>query len=213
MKKRPAAESDSPEEDVVMVDAPSETLEEILAEQEAATLVDEKTPSPGGKRLEDTERELVEMRDRHLRKLAEFENFKKRTEKEKADYFRFALADLFREIIPVLDNFERALAHRGVGAEADEYHQGISLIYRQLSEILKRRGLNEVPTDGGFDPNLHEAVIREETAEAEPNTILEVLQKGYFLHDRLLRPAFVKVAVSPESGAEDLSGEITGEGP
>lgn len=212
-KKRPAAESDAPEEDVVMVDAPSETLEEILAEQEASTLPEEKSASLDERRLEDAEHELGEMRDRHLRKLAEFENFKKRTEKEKADYFKFALADLFREIIPVLDNFERALAHRGESEEADEYHQGISLIYRQLSEILKRRGLNEVPTEGSFDPNLHEAVMREETTEAEPNTILDVLQKGYFLNDRLLRPAFVKVAVAPEAGSEDLSGEATGEGP
>ena len=211
-KKRPAAESDSPEEDVVMVDAPSETLEEILAEQEADTLGEEASASPEGKRLEVAERELGEVRDRHLRKLAEFENFKKRTEKEKADYFKFALADLFREILPVLDNFERALAHRGESAEADEYHQGISLIYRQLSEVLKRRGLNEVPTEGSFDPNLHEAVIREETTGAEPNTILGVLQKGYFLNDRLLRPAFVKVAVAPEADSEDLTGEVTGEG-
>ncbi len=212
-RKRRGPESDSPEEDVVMVDAPSETLEEILAEEEAATLQGEKETSAATPEVEKAQRELGEMRDRHLRKLAEFENFKKRTEKEKADYFKYALTDLFREILPVLDNFERALAHRGEGAEADEYHQGIELIYRQLSETLKRRGLNEVPTRGLFDPNLHEAVSREESATAEPNTILEVLQKGYFLNDRLLRPAFVKVAVAPEAGAEDISGEISGEGP
>jgi molecular chaperone GrpE len=193
------------EEDVVMVDAPSETLEEILAEEEAAARQEKTAAKKIHASLAKAERELEEMRDRHLRKLAEFENFKKRTEKEKADYFKYALVDIVREILPVLDNFERALAHRGEGGEADEYHQGISLIYLQLSEILRRRGLSEVPTDGAFDPNLHEAVARQETGEAPPNAILDVLQKGYFLNDRLLRPAFVKVAVPPGEGSSESS--------
>ena len=199
--KKDAAEV--PEEDVVMVDAPSETLEEILAEEEAAARQEESAARKIHASLAKAEHELGEMRDRHLRKLAEFENFKKRTEKEKADYYKYALVEMFREILPVLDNFGRALAHRGEGGEADEYHQGVSLIYQQLSEILKRRGLSEVPTDGAFDPNLHEAVVREETGEAPPNTILDVLQKGYFLNDRLIRPAFVKVAVPPGEGSSE----------
>jgi len=182
------------EEDVVMVDAPSETLEEILAEEEAEA---RRAADPGAAaELEGARRQIAELHDRELRKLAEFENFKKRTEREKSDYFRFALGDFFRDLLPVLDNFERALGHAPAAAD-DEYRQGIELIYRQFSDSLKKRGLTEVPTGGSFDPNVHEAVAREETAGAEPNTIVAVLQKGYYLNDRLLRPAFVKVAIPP----------------
>ena len=188
------------EEDVVMVEAPTETLEEILAEEEAearrvaASAVSADPPADSA--LAQAQDEIAALKDRELRKLAEFENFKKRTEREKADYFRFALADFFRDLLPVLDNFERALGH-APAADDDEYRQGVELIYRQFSDALKKRGITEVPTTGTFDPNVHEAVAREETPGAEPNSIVAVLQKGYFLNDRLLRPAFVKVAAVP----------------
>jgi molecular chaperone GrpE len=191
------APEDPGEEDVVMVEAPSETLEEILAEEERDARR-AASGAKGGEDLERAEKEIASLRDAQLRKLAEFENFRKRTEREKADYFRFALADLVRDLLPVLDNFERALGHAPAAGD-DEYRLGIDLIYRQLAETLKRRGLREVATVGPFDPNVHEAVAREESAEVEPNTILEVLQRGYYLNDRLLRPAFVKVAV-PATG-------------
>lgn len=184
------------EEDVVMVEAPSETLEEILAEEEEEARRAENASTRGGGELDAARKEIAELRDRELRKLAEFENFKKRTEREKTEYFRFALADFFRDLLPVLDNFERALGHAPAAGD-DEYRQGIELIYRQFSEALRKRGLTEVATDGAFDPNVHEAVAREETAGVEPNSIVAVLQKGYYLNDRLLRPAFVKVAIPP----------------
>lgn len=187
------------EEDVVTVEAPTETLEEILAEEEAEARRSARAASASADVRADLDRaarEIAELRDAQLRKLAEFENFRKRTEREKADYFRFALADFFRDLLPVVDNFERALGHAPTAGD-DEYRTGVELIYRQLSEALRKRGLTEVATDGPFDPNVHEAVARQEAAGVEPNTILEVLQKGYYLNDRLLRPAFVKVAVAP----------------
>ena len=117
-------DDDSPEipgeEDVVMVDAPSETLEEILAQEEAEA---RRAADPGAAELEGARRQIAELHDRELRKLAEFENFKKRTEREKSDYFRFALGDFFRDLLPVLDNFERALGHAPAAAD-DEYRQG-----------------------------------------------------------------------------------------
>lgn len=190
-------DDDAPEntddEDVVMVEAPTETLEEILAEEETEA---RRAADEGSSDLARAEREIAGLRDAQLRKLAEFENFRKRTEREKAEYFRFALADFVRDLLPVLDNFERALGH-APAADDDEYRLGIELIYRQLAESLKKRGLREVATEGPFDPNVHEAVAREESGDVEPNTILAVLQKGYYLNDRLLRPAFVKVAVAP----------------
>ena len=188
---------DPGEEDVVMVEAPSETLEEILAEEEKEAEKGARQADAGAVTdLARAEEEIATLRDAQLRKLAEFENFRKRTDREKADYFRFALADFVRDLLPVLDNFERALGHAPAEGD-DEYRLGIDLIYRQLSESLKKRGLREVPTDGPFDPNVHEAVARQESVDVEPNTILETLQKGYYLNDRLLRPAFVKVAVAP----------------
>jgi molecular chaperone GrpE len=182
-----------PEEDVVAIDPPTETLEELLSVEMAEPDPKLEPEAPSS----DASRELSEMRDRYMRKLAEFENFKKRTDRERADHLKYALTDIFREVIPVLDNFERALAHAPDDAAETEYHQGIEMIYRQLSDALRKRGLAEVPAGGVFDPNLHEAVVRVETDEAPPNTILEVLQKGYTLNDRLLRPAFVKVAAAP----------------
>jgi len=200
-KDREERDQEPSDEDVVLVEAPSETLEEILAQQEAEAEEEASAASSIGATLKKVENELAEMRDRHLRKIAEFENFRKRTEREKAEYFKFALNDVVRDLLPVLDNFERALSSgAGEGEGSGEYRQGVELIYRQLAEALARRGLKEVPAEGLFDPNIHEAVAREETAAVPPNTVLQVLQKGYFLNDRLLRPAFVKVSTSPAGG-------------
>jgi len=143
------------------------------------------------------EEDAGRVREALLRKSADFDNLKRRTEKDKADYFRFALAEAFTDILSVVDNFERALQHRS-DATGDEFHAGIDMIARQLAETLKKYGVVEVPArELPFDPNVHEAVVREETESAAPGTVLEVLQKGYLLHERLLRPARVKVAASP----------------
>jgi molecular chaperone GrpE len=141
-----------------------------------------------------------ELRDRYVRTLADFENFRKRSDREKQDYFRFALADVFRELLPVLDNLDRALEH----AEAeDEFHRGVALIYKQMFEVLQRYGLRIVDESGvHFDPNIHEAVMSEQDPSLPGHTVVQILQKGYFLNDRLLRPALVRVAVGgPEEPA------------
>jgi molecular chaperone GrpE len=143
------------------------------------------------------EEEAGHLREALLRKSADFDNLKRRTEKDKADFFRFALADAFHDLLAVLDNFERALAHRG-DASGEDFQAGIDMIARQLGESLRKYGLVEVPALGLlFDPNVHEAVVREETSDAAPGTVLEVFQRGYTLNDRLLRPARVKVAGAP----------------
>jgi molecular chaperone GrpE len=141
------------------------------------------------------------LQDRVLRTLADFENFRKRSEREKQDFFKYALASTIKDILPVLDNFDRALEH---AEEGDEFHKGVLLIYKQLFEILQRNGLKSIDESGvRFDPNIHEAVVREEDPSVPSHTVTAILQKGYFLHDRLLRPALVKVAVggAEESGA------------
>jgi len=170
-------------------------------------------PVPDG-RLALLEGQLAEQRERAvraeeqsgraqealLRKSADFDNLKRRTEKEKQDYYKFALAEVFHDLLGVLDNFERALAHRG-DASSEDFQAGIDMIARQLGETLKKYGVVEVPAvDLPFDPNVHEAVVREETESAAPGMVIGVLQKGYLLNDRLLRPARVRVAAPPAAG-------------
>lgn len=132
-------------------------------------------------------------RDRYLRAVADFDNFRKRSEREKADFFRYAVSSVLKDILPVLDNFDRALEH---AEEGDEFHKGVLLIYKQLFDVLLKHGLSPINETGvHFDPNIHEAVIREEDNSVPNHTVVGVLQKGYFIHERLLRPALVKVAV------------------
>jgi molecular chaperone GrpE len=143
------------------------------------------------------EEDAGRMREALLRKSADFENLKRRADKEKTDFFKFALAETFHDLLAVLDNFERALMHADEASHGD-FRIGIEMIARQLADVLKKYGVAEVPAKGlSFDPNVHEAVVREETDTASPGTILDVLQKGYVLNDRLLRPARVKVAAQP----------------
>jgi molecular chaperone GrpE len=136
---------------------------------------------------------VAEWRDRYLRTLADFDNYRKRADREKQDFFKYALAGTLRDLLPILDNFDRALDH---AEEGDEFHRGVSLIYKQLFDVLTKHGVRVIDeANVRFDPNVHEAVVREENASVPSHTVVEVLQKGYFLHDRLLRPAMVKVAV------------------
>jgi molecular chaperone GrpE len=141
-----------------------------------------------------------DFRDRYVRTLADFENFRKRAEREKSDFRRYALVEVIRELLPVIDNFDRALEH---AEEGDEFHKGVALIYKQLFDVLQRHGLKPITESGvRFDPNIHEGVVRVEDPSVPSHTVVEVLQKGYFLHDRLLRPAMVKVAVGGPEESE-----------
>ncbi len=154
------------------------------------------------------EEEAGKIREALLRKAADFENLKKRVEKEKADHYRFALTEVFRELLVVLDNFERARVHAEGVVSTEEFRVGIDMIARQLTETLKKYGVTEVPAlMQPFDPNVHEAVMRWETDEAPPGTVLEVFQRGYVLNDRLLRPAMVRVAAAPTPKADGVEPE------
>jgi molecular chaperone GrpE len=165
-----------------------ETAQEAVSDEPALHPV---APGSGGD--EALREENQQLRDRYLRTLADFDNLRKRTEREKADYFKYAVANVLRDVLPVLDNFDRALEH---AEEGDEFHKGVLLIYKQLFEVLQKHGLKPIDEKGvHFDPNIHEAVVREEDASVPSHTVVEILQRGYFLHDRLLRPALVKVAV------------------
>lgn len=148
-----------------------------------------------------------ENREKMLRTLAEMENLRKRLDKEKKEYISYANQELLNEILPVLDNFDRALASAGNNPEAASYLQGVEMIYKQLEEVLRRQGLEEIKARGEpFDPFLHEAVQQELSDDCPDGTILEVLLKGYLFRGKLLRPAAVKVASNPAEDQEREAG-------
>lgn len=137
--------------------------------------------------------------DQLVRRQADFENFRKRTEREQQELRQYAEADLVTALLPVLDAFERALAAPANSQEA-EYRKGVELICKQLFDVLTRAGLKPVEAIGRtFDPFHHHAVERVETTEHGDQEVLAELQRGYTFKDRLLRPALVRVAVSPVS--------------
>ncbi len=139
--------------------------------------------------------EKADLADRLLRLRAEFENARRRVERERSDYLQFAAMDLVREILPVVDDFERALK---VETADRDYAKGIELIYQRLSDTLKKMGLEPVETAGKqFDPNLHQAVERVQTEDHPDQAILGEYQRGYNFKGKLLRPAMVRVAVRP----------------
>jgi molecular chaperone GrpE len=145
------------------------------------------------KRLQEEKEELY---DRLLRKQAELENARKRLQREKEEFLQHATADLIRALLPALDGFERALKQRD-GNVPEEFYAGMELIYRNLLEVLGRAGLAAVETKGKlFDPHVHQAVETVEAPGFRDQEIVEELQRGYKLKNRLLRPAIVKVAVA-----------------
>lgn len=145
--------------------------------------------------------------DRHLRAVADGENLKKRTQREKAEVIRFANEALLRDILPILDNLERAVEHAELGGNGASVVEGVQLTIRLFSDVLERYGVRAISAAVGcsFDPTIHEAVALEPDAGLPPNTVIRQQQKGYQLHDRLLRPA--RVAVSGAAKGSENSSE------
>lgn len=156
--------------------------------------------------------EIDQLREIYLRKLAEFDNFRKRTDREHEELKRTAAEIVVRDLVPVLDNFERAMQH---GPEGDtvSFRAGVEMIARQLWDVLERQGLEAIdPTGQPFQPEYHEAVQRIEDGRHKPGTIVWVLAKGYLFAGKLLRPAMVGVAVDPPENTESRIGPNNGEG-
>jgi molecular chaperone GrpE len=145
--------------------------------------------------VENLKKENFDLKDQMLRKAAEFDNFRKRSERERSEAYKRARKDVLLDLLPVLDNFERAMASMSDSMENDAFTQGVELIYKQFQDLLKRLGVEPIDAVGKtFDPHLHEAVMMEPSDEHEVNTVITEFQKGYTLGDQLLRPAQVKVA-------------------
>ena len=175
--------------------------DEAIAAAEPLVALDAATVT--AEQLEDL-KDLAAKADDHwqrlLRTSADFENFKKRSTREKQDAIKFANESLLQKLIPVLDNFDMALsaAQASQGDAAQSLQTGINMIYQQLKNALGEAGLEEVDAAGKvFDPNLHEAVSQKESADVPEGTVVQQLRKGYKLRDRLLRPASVVVAKQP----------------
>ena len=179
--KKPEHWSDSAES---MVDSASER------QDEQAELRD---------KFQAKEKESQENYERYLRQVAEMENFKKRVNREKEEAIRHANENLIKDILPVIDNLERAIAHAQGGGNGKPLVEGVEMVLRGLLDVFSKYGVAQVPAVGVvFDPGKHEAMAQVESSEHEPNTIINEHHKGYIFRDRLLRPALVTIAKAPQ---------------
>jgi molecular chaperone GrpE len=149
------------------------------------------------RRVEELISQLEEANGRHLRAAADFENFKKRTRQERLDLLQYASAQLAEQLLPVLDDFERALAHAPEGVD-EMWLKGMRMAVEKLHEVLAGVGVEPIQSVGNrFDPKLHEAIATEESEEHPEDTVLDEVRRGYRMHDRVLRPALVRIARLP----------------
>lgn len=197
------------DEDVIFPDDGSEDAGQAAAE--ASTDVDaEDEPSALEKALAERER----MREQLLRIAADFDNFRKRSRKEIEEVRRRSIEDTLREVLPIIDNLERAADATSGARDVDAVAEGVHMVLRGFEEVAQRLGLVRIQSIGQlFDPNLHDAMQQEETDEQPPGTIVSEVVPGYTLGERLLRPAMVVVARPPtgnKSGQDDRNGEPSG---
>jgi molecular chaperone GrpE len=151
-------------------------------------------------RLQAAEEERDKFRDLYQRARADFDNYQKRSQRDQAQERRFAHGNLALDLLPVIDNFDRATAAAKQAGETGPLVQGVALVQSQLLDLLRRHGITPIDAVGQpFDPNLHQAVMQQPTAEKPPGTVLQVLEKGFLIHDRVLRPARVVVSAAAAS--------------
>jgi molecular chaperone GrpE len=162
----------------------------------------EPEPSTAQAEIEDLRRQLQDNQDHLLRALAETENVRRRVERTADDRVKYANEALLRDLLPVLDNFDRALGAARTSGSAANVVEGVELIQRELLRVLERAGLSRYSAVGQrFDPSRHEAIARVVSAEAAPDTVVSETGPGYLLHGRVLRPALVAVAAAPDEDA------------
>ncbi len=150
------------------------------------------------------ETELQDTKDKHLRLAAEFENFKKRTTRERSESIKFSNERILKDFLSIVDNLDRALQHAKEGSEGESLVQGVELVHKQCTDLLARFNVTAVDAVGAqFDPVVHQAVSQVETDDHPENTVADEFQKGYRLHDRLLRPALVTVAAPKSTQSEE----------
>jgi molecular chaperone GrpE len=173
-----------------MSDAPDGSPVENLSGVQLASQVSDLTAE-----RDQLAREKSELQDRVLRLQADFDNFRKRSDKDRSDFAQYAGMEVVRDILPVLDNLELALK---ADPSSKDYAKGVEMIYDRLASALKKLGLEPIDTAGAkFDPHVHQAVEKIQTEDAEDHTVIDDFQRGYKFKGKLLRPSMVKVAVRP----------------
>lgn len=163
---------------------------------EGQPAVEQEADTAGNEEIERLKAELAEQQQRTLRTQADFDNFRRRTQKEKEELAKYASSKLITELLPVIDNFERALDAAGISSEVESFSKGVSMIFRQLEGVLNAEGLEAMNCVGQpFNPEFHQAIMQVESEEHEEGIVVEEVQKGYMLKDKVLRPAMVKVSM------------------
>ncbi len=176
-------------------EAAEETSEQGAEDRSVASELEELR-----QQLEKKVSEARENYDRFLRQVAELENFKKRAVREKGEALRYANENLIKDLLPILDNLERAVDHAKGGSDGKPLVEGVEMVLKAFLDALNKHGVTQISAKGQpFDPERHEAIAQVESAECEPNRVVEEHHKGYYLLDRLLRPSLVSVAKTPES--------------
>ena len=170
----------------------TEVKEENTAEETVETVEENKEPTMEEK-LEEAQKQAKDNLDKYIRQLAEFENFRKRSNSEKTAMYSNGVRDTVEKLLPVIDNFERAV--EAADDKEDPMYKGVEMILKQFMEILENLGVKEFPSKGEpFDPNVHSAVMHVDDESCDENIVVEVFQKGYTLGDKVIRPSMVKVA-------------------
>src|SRR5437762_7269966 len=175
----------------------NESYEGLLPDDGEGKVAADQTVPDVQQEIQTLKQERDSLYDRLLRKQAEFENYKKRMDREKSEFMQFASSELIKELLGALDSFDLAIRNAAAeGKGAEKMLQGFELIYKQLQDTLTRFGLKPIEAKGKkFDPNFHQAVSTQPTKDVEENTVIEEMRKGYTLNGRLLRPAMVSVSV------------------
>ncbi len=171
-------------------DVPEES--EGIEDESTAPTATETVPSPADE-IDELRKERDNLNDRLLRQAAEFDNYRKRIDRERRDSALYASVDFVQDLLPVIDDFERALQTEAPGAES--YRQGLEIIHRALMDMLRKRGVTAIDAVGtNFDPQIHQAVAHEEAPDRQDGEVMEQFTRGYRIGDKLIRPAMVKVA-------------------
>ncbi|MBU5455490.1 molecular chaperone GrpE [Keratinibaculum paraultunense] len=181
-------------EDTIKEDVLDKDKQDQEKEEKEELKVDEKDKDLESQLIEKDEK-IEELTDQLLRLQADFINYKNRVKKDKEKTYTYAIEDLINQLLPILDNFERALDSVEEDKKEDSFYQGVKMIYEQFLRVLEENGVSEIECEGKvFDPNLHHAVFVEEVEDEEEGIVLDVLQKGYTLDGKVIRPSMVKVS-------------------
>jgi molecular chaperone GrpE len=168
------------------------TSDDASAQEEITSVVDE-TSAPDV--VAELEEQLAAANEARLRALAEFQNYRRRTDEERESLKSFLLSGVMESLLPIVDNFGRAVDSMNASTDIDKLRDGITGIHRQLTSVLEKNGVEQIEAEGAaFDPNMHNAVMRVDDTDVPADTVVEVLQPGYTIGGRVLRPALVKVS-------------------